>query len=323
MPVSRRAFLRVSAATALASGVDRPGLRWEGPPGAGLGPGASLGGRRPFPDDDPWNLDVSGLPVDPRSDVLVAGIGREESLHPDFGPPWRGRPVGIPYVVVPGDQPRVPVRFHYARESDPGPYPIPPDAPVEGGLDARGDRHVLVVDRDRWTLHELWKAYPEGRGWRAGAGASFDLARPSRQRPERWTSADAAGLPIFPGLARFDEAVERGEIHHALRFTCRRVRRAYVAPASHYVNWLADPDLPPLGLRARLRADFDASGFPPTARVILTALKIYGMILADVGSDWFLSGAPDDRWDREDLATLTRVRGRDFQVVRMGRVVTG
>ena len=277
--------------------------------------------RRVFPADNPWNRDVSGLPVDPNSEALIRGIGLEKNLHPDFGTVYQGHPVGIPYVVVSGKQPRVPVRFQYAGESDGGPYPIPDDAPIEGGPEGRGDRHVLVVDRDRWKLYELFDAHREGRGWRAGSGAVFDLAT-GADRPAGWTSADAAGLPIFPGLVRYDEAVTTGRIGHALRFTCRRTRHAYVHPARHYASPSRDAGLPPMGMRVRLKSGFEVDGFPKAARAVLVALKKHGMILADNGSDWFLSGAPDPRWDDEDLATLKRVGGRDLEVVKMGRIIT-
>jgi hypothetical protein len=263
------------------------------------------------------------MPVDRHSDVLLASIGLDKPLHPDFGTVYRGRPNGIPYVVVAGNQPEVPVRFEYAGESDPGPYPIPPDAPIEGGPgdDAEGDRHVLVVDRDRWKLYELFSARRQGRGWTAGSGAIFDLTT-NTSRPAGWTSADAAGLPIFPGLVRYDEAVEQGEIRHALRFTCARTRRAFVAPGRHFASRSDDPKFPPMGMRVRLRASYDVSRFPKVARVILTALKTHGMFLADNGSDWFLSGAPDPRWSDDDLGALKKVKGRDFEVVAMGPLVT-
>lgn len=287
-----------------------------------LGPGASLGGYRLFPEDNAWNRRVDTDPVDLRSDVLIASIGLDDNLHPDFGASWNGGPFGIPYVVVDGTQPRVPVSFLYADESDPGPYPLPPDAPIEGGPGATGDRHVLVLDRTNEVLYECFDAWPDGMGgWTAGSGAVFDLTT-NDLRPAGWTSADAAGLPILPGLVRYDEVVEDGEIDHALRFTCARTRRAYVAPARHYASADPDPTLPPMGMRVRLRASFDVSAFPPQARVILEALKAYGMILADNGSDWFVSGAPDTRWDDDDLGTLKTLRGGDFEVVRMGPVVT-
>jgi hypothetical protein len=286
-----------------------------------LGPNASLGGKRVLPANNPWNQDVSGAPVDPNSDRLIASIGRDKPLHPDFGTVWEGAPNGIPYVVVRGSQPRVPVTFEYADESDRGPYPIPPHAPIEGGPRAKGDRHILVVDRDNWKLYELFSAYPQGAGWRAGSGAIFDL-KSNKLRPAGWTSADAAGLPIFPGLVRYDEVKEQKAIPHALRFTVVRSRHAYVYPARHFASPRTDPNLPPMGMRVRLKADYDISRFPPEAQVILTALKRYGMFVADNGGDWFLSGAPDPRWNDDALHTLTRVKGRDFEVIKMGKVVT-
>lgn len=289
----------------------------------GLGPGASLEGRRPFPADNPWNQDVSGEPVDPGSAALIAACGADRGLHPDFGTVWNGAPNGIPYVVVSGGQGRVPVRFDYADESDAGPYPVPADAPVEGGPSGTGDRHVIVIDRDAWKLYELYDARPVngGASWTAGSGAVFDL-NDNALRPAGWTSADAAGLPIFPGLVRYDEVVELKAIRHALRFTCPVTRRAYVHPARHFASSRTDANLPPMGMRVRLRADFDVSGFSPNVQVILRAMKTYGMLLADNGSGWYVSGAPDPRWSDEELATLSRVRGRDFEVVRMGTIVT-
>ena len=281
-----------------------------------LGVGASLGGRRPFPDDNPWNTDVSAAPVDPNSDALVASIGLDAPLHPDVG-----KTSGIPYVVVPADQPKVPVAFEYADESDPGPYPIPPDPPIEGGPDSGGDRHILVLDRDHWVLYELFAAYPTGGGgWRAGSGAVFDLAS-NALRPVGWTSTDAAGLPVFPGLVRADEVFEQGAVRHAIRFTCKRTRRAYVPPARHWASPSKDPNLPPMGMRVRLKAGYNISGFPPRMQVILRAMKQYGLILADNGSNWFFTGAPDPRWNDEELNTLKRIRGRDFEVVRMEGLV--
>ncbi len=286
-----------------------------------LGINASLKGKRPFADDDPWNRRVDREPADPRSQAIIASIGRDGSLHPDFGTLWQGRPNGIPYIVVSGQTPRVPVRFEYAGESDAGPYPIPADAPIEGGPDAKGDRHVLVIDRDNWKLYELFAAHPDGKGWCAGSGAIFDLAS-NKPRTAGWTSADAAGLPIFPGLVRYDEVIEQQAIRHALRFTVARSRRAYVAPARHFASRLTDAALPPMGMRVRLKADYEISKFPAAARVILEALKTYGMIVADNGGNWFLSGAPDSRWNDEDLATLKGVKGNDFEVVRMPEPVT-
>jgi hypothetical protein len=283
-----------------------------------LGVGADMGGKRPFPADNPWNKDISKEPVDPNSDKLVASIGLGTALHPDFGTQY-----GIPYVVVPGTQPKVPVKFEYADESDPGPYPIPPDAPIEGGPKSDGDRHVLVIDRDNWRLYELYASYPQngGKSWKAGSGAIFDLSA-NKLRPAGWTSCDAAGLPVFPGLVRYDETVLRKSIDHAIRFTCVKSRHAYVSPATHFASSSNDPNLPPMGMRARLKSTFDTSGYPPSARVILEALKKYGIILADNGSNWYITGAPDPRWNDEELNTLKKVKGRDFEVVKMGELVT-
>lgn len=289
-----------------------------------LGANADLGGRLLLPPDDEWNRDISGDPVDPRSEAIIDSIGAETRLHEDFGVIWKGVPGGIPYVVVDGSQPKVPVEFQYADESDPGPYPVPPDAPIEGGPDAEGDRHVLVLDRDSWRLYELFHAFPVdgGKSWRASSGVIFDLRDP-KPRPAGWTSADAAGLPILPGLARYDEICGLGELRHALRFTVRRSRRAYVPPASHWASPHRDENLPPMGMRVRLKAEFDLSPFSGPARVVLEGLRRYGMILADNGGDWFVSGATDDRWVHEELLPLRKVRGRDFEVVRMEGLVAG
>lgn len=291
--------------------------------GPGLGPNASLSGRRPFPDDNPWNQPVDHAAVDPNSDVLIASIGLTTGLHPDFGADYNGGPFGIPYIVVDSTTPDVGVTFDYADESDPGPYPIPSNAPIEGGSNSRGDRHVLVLARDRWELYELFAVYPPtlSGAWKAGSGAVFDLSS-NALRPAGWTSADAAGLPIFPGLVRYDEVVELGVIRHALRFTVSRTRRGYVFPARHWASSDTSPELPPMGMRVRLKASFDISGFPPSARVILQALKTYGMMVADNGGDWFISGAPDARWNDDDLNTLKQVQGGNFEVVRMGTIAT-
>jgi hypothetical protein len=242
-----------------------------------------------FPASNVWNRRIDRLPVARNSDAIIASIGADVGLHPDFGSGvWQGAPIGIPITIVSGAQPMARVDFEFADESDAGPYPIPDDVQIEGGRRSRGDRHALIVDRDTCRLYELYRLYP---GWRAGSGAMWNL-RSNRLRPAGWTSADAAGLPILPGLARYDE-IARGVIDHALRFTVERSREAYVYPARHYASDLTDPDLPPMGLRVRLRADFPIRGFPPQARVILRALKRYGMLVADNGSNWFISGAPD------------------------------
>ena len=277
-------------------------------------PGCAL-----FPRDNAWNQRVDQAPVHPRSDAIVRSIGLGEGLHPDFGSGrYEGRPIGIPYTTVSKRQRRVRVSFEYADESDRGPYPIPRDAPVEGGRSADGDRHVIVVDRDACRLYELYAAYPRsgGRSWRAGSGAIWNL-RSNRRRPAGYTSADAAGLPILPGLARYEE-VRRGRIDHALRFTVSRSRRAYVYPASHFASSDPSPDLPAMGQRLRLKASFDVTGYPRQSRIVLRALKRHGMIVADNGSDWFLSGAPSSGWDNDDLAQLGGVKGSDFEVIDEG-----
>jgi hypothetical protein len=274
------------------------------------GGGTNIAGCPVFPADNAWNRDVSRDPVDARSDRYIAAL--PGNLHPDFGSGRYGD-YGIPFTVVPRDQPLAPIRFTaYGDESDPGPYPVPADARVEGG----GDRHVLVVQRGTCKLYELFGAERSTSGWNADAGAVFDL-RSNRLRPAGWTSADAAGLPIFPGLARPDP------IHHALRFTVQRTRRAYVDPARHFASSSMDPSLPPMGLRFRLRADYDVSGFHGQALAILRALRTYGMIVADNGSNWYISGAPDPRWDDDDLDQLKRVPGTAFEVVRPGSLHTG
>jgi hypothetical protein len=281
----------------------------------------TIGSVEIFPASNDWNQRIDDLPVHRHSSVWLRSIGIDKGLHPDFGTVWRGAPNGIPYVVVRPDQPKVPVAFQYADESDPGPYPIPPDAPIEGGPDAPldSDRHVIMVDPQSKRLYELFQVIRDPIvGWRAGSGAIFDLSR-NHHRPLGWTSADAAGLPIFPGLVRYEE-VAAGEIRHALRFTVARTQRAYIFPARHFASRSNDPNLPPMGLRVRLKADYDISKFPPSARVILTALKRYGMLLADNGSDWFISGAPNPRWSDSELATLKQIKGRDLECVHTGEL---
>jgi hypothetical protein len=267
-----------------------------------------------FPKSNPWNRRVDRLPVAVNSAEIIRSIGAERALHPDFGSGlWEGAPIGIPITVVGRRTPKSRVLFEYADESDRGPYPIPRGVPIEGGYRSDGDRHALIVDRDACKLYELYALYPRGRGWRAGSGAIWSL-RSNRLRPAGWTSADAAGLPILPGLARYDE-VRRGVIDHALRFTVRRTRRAYVYPARHFASNSDDPSLPPMGLRVRLKASFDLSGYPRQARVVLTALKRYGMLVADNGSDWYITGSPNPAWRNDDLRTLGRVKGSEFEVV--------
>ena len=268
-----------------------------------------------FPATSAWNQRIDRLPVAPDSDRIVAAIGVDDHLHADFGSGlWEGGPIGIPITVVRGSQPKVRVSFEYAPESDKGPYPIPRNVAIEGGRGSDGDRHALIVDRDRCKLYELFALYPKpGGGWRAGSGAIWDL-RSNRLRPKGWTSADAAGLPILPGLARYED-VARGRIDHALRFTVSRTRRAYVWPARHFASDLTDPSLPPMGLRFRLRKSYPIGGFPRQARIVLQALKEYGMIVADNGSDWYVSGAPHPKWSNMELHALHRVPGSAFEVV--------
>ena len=268
-----------------------------------------------FPANNPWNVDVSNFPVHPNSNNFVNSIGRAKSFHPDFGTIYNGAPWGIPFVIVPGSQPQTNVRVRdYPDESDFGIAPIPPNAPVEGGANSTGDRHVLVVDKDNCRLYELFSAYPEGAGgWSAAGTAKFDLTS-NVMRPAGWTSADAAGLPILPGLARYDE-VAAGEITHALRFTVNISQRAYIYPARHFASSNTDPNRPPMGLRFRLKAGVNISGFPLQAQIILRALKKYGMMVADNGADWFVSGAPDPRWDDAAIDTLKMIKGDDFEAV--------
>jgi len=289
-----------------------------------LGPGASLHGKQLFPPDNGWNEDISIAEVDPNSDNLIAGIGANTNLHPDFGTVWNGAPNGIPYVVVAGSQPKVPLNWTaYGDESDPGPYPIPPDAPIEGGPSSNGDRHVLVIDRDNWKLYELGYAFPinNGASWNANCGAVFDLSS-NALRPAGWTSADAAGLPIFPGLVRYDEVFEQQEIKHAIRFTAQITRRAYVAPARHWASTTTSVNRPPMGMKVRLKASFNISTFTPAMQVVLRAMQKYGMILADNGSNWYFSGAPDMRWSDDELNQLKTLKGSNFEVVKMNNIVT-
>ena len=296
-----------------------------------LGPNASLGGKRLFPDDNPWNQDISKEPVDPNSDNLIASIGLNTGLHPDFGSgTYAHAIIGIPYVVVDSSQQPVPIKITlYRDESDKGPYPVPADAPIEGykpdGGKFGGDRHVLVIDKDSNRLYEMYRAFEEngGASWKCDAGAIFHLdsddVRPTAKRG--WTSADAAGLPIFPGLVRYDEA-STGEIPHALRFTVSQTREAYVKPANHYASSDTNPNLPPMGMRVRLKASFTIpANFSRETKAILKALQKYGMMVADNGSDWYISGAPDPHWRNSRLVTeLRKVTGSNFEVVKMGKV---
>jgi hypothetical protein len=290
------------------------------PPNARSTPSAPLaevGKCRMFPDDNHWNLRVDDLPVASNSAAIIRSIGRNTGLHPDFGSgKYQGARIGIPYVSVPRDQKKVRVRYdEYGDESDKGPFPIPRNAPVEGGRDSDGDRHVIVVQRGACKLIELYHARPVngGRRWVAGSGATWDLGS-NKLRPKGWTSADAAGLPILPGLARYPE-VKSGSIDHALRFTVSETRRRFICPARHYASSSTSKSLPAMGQRLRLKKGYDISGFSRQAKVVLRALKRYGMIVADNGSDWYISGAPHKGWDNDALHELDRVTGKSFVVV--------
>ncbi len=268
-----------------------------------------------LPPNNSFNISVTGAPAAKNSQAILKQIGLKESFHADFGAgEFDGGPIGIPYTTVPGNQPRVPVRFLFDEESDAGPYPLPANAPIEGGPGANGDRHVLVIDRDDCVLYELFNARPQdgGASWTANSGARFDL-NSNQVRPNGFTSADAAGLPIFPGLVRFDE-VAAGRIDHALRFTLERTRNKHIFPARHDAGQKAK-NLPPMGLRMRLKPSFNADGLPPQSRVIAKAMQSHGLILADNGSNYFVSGAPNGGWDNDDLRALGRIRGKDLVVV--------
>jgi hypothetical protein len=291
--------------------------------GMSLGRGASLNGFIPFPADNAWNQDISGASVDPNSDALINFIGASTPMHPDFGAGlYGGSTIGIPYVVVSGS-PFVNIHFTaYGSESDPGPMPVPHNAPIEGyPHPGNGDRHVLVLDRDNCWLYELYHSYPQKDGsWNADSAAVWDLLN-DEQRPYTWTSADAAGLPVFAGLARYDE-VASGQIQHALRFTLQYSRQAFTPPASHWAPTSTNALAAPMGMRLRLKASYDISSFPPQSQVILAALKQYGMIMADNGSSMYVSGDPDNRWSNDDLGSLKQVPASEFEVILMDPIYT-
>jgi hypothetical protein len=274
-----------------------------------------------FPAGSVWHADVRTLPVHASSAAWVGSMGTAGRLHPDFGSGLiDGAPFGIPVTTVPHTQRQVPVGFDYADESDPGPYPVPAGARIEGGRAADGDRHVLVLDSAACTVWELYDAHPlSGGGWHAGSGAVFDL-RSNRLRPAGWTSADAAGLSVYAGLVRYEE-VAAGRIDHVVRITADRTGRRYLWPARHAASSSTDPALPPMGAWFRLKRSVDLSRFPPQARVIATALQQHGAIIADNGSSWFLSGSQDERWDNDDLDALKSLRGSDFEAVDASRLM--
>lgn len=290
--------------------------------GAAAGP-PTIAGCPVFPASNPWNQRVDKLPVAANSAALIASMGATTGVHADFGSGlYEGSHIGIPYVVVHGRQtPKSHVAFEYADESDNGPYPIPKNVPVEGypGRAGQGDRHVVIVDRDSCRLYELGGMSRSNGHWTGWAGAIWNL-RSNAVRPAGWTSADAAGLPILPGLARWDGDASTGAIRHALRFTAERTRRAYIYPARHYASRATDPSLPPMGLRVRLKASVDISKLPPQARIVAQAMRTYGMILADNGSNWYVSGAPSPRWSNDQLHALGSLTGSDFEVVDTSRL---
>jgi hypothetical protein len=289
-----------------------------------VGQGATLNGFRPFTSGNLWNTDISSATVDPNSGAIIGFIGISVGLHPDFGSgQYAGSNIGIPYVIVNGTQSLVGINFTaYGSESDPGPMPVPSNAPIEGDPNpGNGDRHVLVLDNSNCFLYELYSSYPNSDGtWNAGSAAVWDLLA-DEQRPYTWTSADAAGLPIFPGLARYDE-VAAGQIQHALRFTLPSSKAAFTPPASHWASNSTNALAPPMGMRLRLKANYDITGFSVSNQVILTALKKYGMIMADNGSAMYISGAPDNRWDNNDLHNLSSVPASAFEVVQINPLFT-
>jgi hypothetical protein len=288
-----------------------------------VGQGASLNGFLPFPSDNLWNKDISSSPVDPNSASIINFIGPSVGLHPDFGSGlYDGSSIGIPYTVVDSSQPFIPVDYTaYGSESDAGPMPIPLTAPIEGYPNpGSGDRHVLVLDASSCFLYELYSSYPQTSVWNAASGAVWDLLA-DEQRPYTWTSADAAGLPIFPGLVRYDE-VAAGAINHAIRFTVQNSSAGFTPPASHWASTTSAPYAPPMGMRMRLKSSFDVSNFSAANQVILNALKKYGIIVADNGSSMYLSGAPDSRWSNDDLHNLGTVTASDFDVIQISPLYT-
>jgi hypothetical protein len=288
-----------------------------------LGAGASLNGFIPFPANNLWNQDISAAPVDPNSTAIINYIGATTPLHPDFGAGlYAGQTMGIPYDIVSGS-PFVNIKdTAYASESDPGPMPIPQNAPIEGyPKPGNGDRHVLVLDRDNCWLYELYSSYPQKNGsWDAASAAVWDLFN-DEQRPYTWTSADAAGLSVFAGLARYDE-VASGQIQHALRFTLQNSETAFTPPASHWAGNSTNPYAAPMGMRMRLQASYNISSYPAQAQVILAALKKYGMIMADNGSSMYITGDPDNRWNNNDLGTLKQVPASAFEVLLIDPLYT-
>lgn len=317
------AFRYLTLICLLASGWTRSTLAQDGTcSGMDLGPEANLNGYIPFPPDNAWNTDVSTMPVDPNSANIISFIGPTATLHPDFGAGlYAGSTIGIPYQVVDSTQAKIPVKIvAYKSESDPGPMPISPTALVEGYPHATGDRHVLVLDRDGCWLYELDRAFYRGGQWQADSAAVWDMTI-DEQRPYTWTSADAAGLPIFPGLARYDE-VAAGAINHALRVTVPVTREAFTPPASHWASSNTSTSAPPMGTRLRLKASVNISTFPPNDQVILAALQKYGAIIADNGSALYITGTPNDNWNNDELSQIGSLHVSDFEVVQFGPIYT-
>jgi hypothetical protein len=279
------------------------------------GPDQDLGNFSVFPDDNVWKWDISNYQVHPNSANFLTSVGTTTNLHPDFGTVWNGAPIGIPYLVVTSAQALVPIVYtDYGSESDPGPFPIPLTAPIEGGSSSSGDRHVITVDKDRKILCELYNAFPQAAAWNASSGAKFDLTV-NVDRPLGWTSADAAGLPIFPGLVRYEEVYVTKEVNHAIRMTVQNSQQAYIYPARHQAGSSTNANLAPMGLRFRMKASYDISRFSPPIQIICAAMKKHGLIVADNGSNWYISGAPDPRWNDDTLGQLKTIPGSAFEVV--------
>lgn len=279
------------------------------------GPDQDLGNFDVFPADNVWKWDISGYQVHPNSNNFITSVGAATKLHPDFGTVWNGAPMGIPYLVVTSSQPLIPIVYtDYGDESDAGPFPIPLTAPIEGGPSSTGDRHVITVDKDRKILCELYNTAPVSDHWEASSGAKFDLTI-NEDHPLGWTSADAAGLPIFPGLVRYEEVYIKGEVNHAIRMTVASSQKAYIYPARHYASSSTNANLAPMGLRFRMKAGYDISGFSAPIQVICRAMKKHGLIVADNGSNWYISGAPDPRWSDDTLNQLKNIPGSAFEAI--------
>ncbi len=291
-------------------------------------PGLDVESIQIFPENHPINMDISSSPIDPNSEAILDNIGRTIGLHADFGSGlWEGAPIGIPFEVVDAEQPMVPINYrandydgNYGSESDPGPMPIPLDAAIEGN--GQGDSHVIAVDAESGFLYELYNASRTNEGWGASSGAVFDFSK-TEYRPLGFTSADAAGLPIFPLLVRYEE-IEKGEIDHAIRFTLSnsKIYRGFVRPGNHHTPRGTADNLLPYGARLRLKTDVDIAGYSATNQIILEAMKKYGIILSDGGSSMFISGAPNENWDNDDLRNLRNMTVNDFEVVAMGQIYT-